>query len=613
MRVLAVVAGGVLYAFALPPFDWWECAWFALVPLLWAVRGGSVASAFRYGVLCGYAMGWAVTWCFADAAARYFSLPFPVAVAALSTWYLVVCGVPFGCFAMASVMLFRSRRDGEVVFLVPVMWVATEWLRGYLMGQPWALLGYTQYGERSLIQVATITGVYGVSFLVALGNSALAMLLRRPGSAWTRWAIGGALAIILTCATAGSIALQPGPPEPGAAHEVAVVQTNVSPQLHWTRAYTDSQVAAHLRASEALPIGGPSLIVWPEHSVPRGYHSITHRDEDGRWQRVLALAQREPIGAPSFRQSALGSDSLHENSVGPALPCEDRSAGTIGNRAGIQLRSRSGRDGQPIDRPAWSDGAGGLDALRIDVGIPRRARVGPRRDRPSGALDQGRQLLLRWSTAQRHASCRPSGGNGSARGDVLSVDVLARVRPAIIRPGHDRAARPVRHRQGVQPLPGATQEHAVGRPPGDDHTIAGDSLGVDVARIGATLIDPHDDGASDPIGRDPGRKLLVRGRADREPIDRPSGSQASIRGNSDRENVGVEGTRCGPRHQDATLAVRACVTLLIPGGDAHRNAVVRPVRHAGCGDVLGEDIGIPGTVVAPHRDRATGSVRNDLG
>ena len=129
MRVLAVLAGGVLYALALPPFDWWGCAWFALVPLLWAVRGATVASAFRYGVLCGYAQGWAVTWCFADAAARYFGLPFPVAVAALSTWYLVVCGVPFGCFAMASVLLFRTRRDGEVVFLVPVVWVASEWLR----------------------------------------------------------------------------------------------------------------------------------------------------------------------------------------------------------------------------------------------------------------------------------------------------------------------------------------------------------------------------------------------------------------------------------------------------------------------------------------------------
>jgi apolipoprotein N-acyltransferase len=82
----------------------------------------------------------------------------------------------------------------------------------------------------------------------------------------TRWAIGGALAIVVGSATVGSLAMRNA--GGGDLHEVAVVQTNVAPQLHWTRAYTDAQLAAHLRASEALPIG-PSLIVWPEHSVPR--------------------------------------------------------------------------------------------------------------------------------------------------------------------------------------------------------------------------------------------------------------------------------------------------------------------------------------------------------
>src|SRR5688572_2599609 len=99
MRVLAAIAGGVLYALALPPFDLSAFAWVALVPLLWVVRGQSPGSAFRYGILAGYAMAWAVTWCFADAAARYFELPFPLAITTVATWYFVICGVPFGCFA----------------------------------------------------------------------------------------------------------------------------------------------------------------------------------------------------------------------------------------------------------------------------------------------------------------------------------------------------------------------------------------------------------------------------------------------------------------------------------------------------------------------------------
>ena len=95
MRPVAVVFGGVLYALALPPFDWAVCGWLTLAPLIWVLRGQSAATAFRYGVLYGYVSGWAVTWCFAEAAMRYFELPFPVAVAALALWYLVVCGIPF--------------------------------------------------------------------------------------------------------------------------------------------------------------------------------------------------------------------------------------------------------------------------------------------------------------------------------------------------------------------------------------------------------------------------------------------------------------------------------------------------------------------------------------
>jgi apolipoprotein N-acyltransferase len=270
MWALAVVTGGVLYALALPPFDRAAFAWLALVPLLSAIRRESTASAFRYGVLSGYASGWAVTWCFADAAARYFELPFPVAVAAVSVWYLVVCGLPFGCFAAGSAVLIRTRSVGESLFLVPALWVATEWLRGYVMGQPWGLLGYTQYAQRDLIQIATLTGVYGVSYLVALGNALVAALLVHREVGVARWAVASAVATVIVCYVGGALSV-PGAEMQGAgpAHEVAIVQTNVAPTLRWTRAYTDAQVGAHVRASDDPAVAGASLIVWPENSVPR--------------------------------------------------------------------------------------------------------------------------------------------------------------------------------------------------------------------------------------------------------------------------------------------------------------------------------------------------------
>jgi apolipoprotein N-acyltransferase len=272
MRTAAVALGGILYALALPPFDWAVCGWLTLVPLLWVVRRETVASAFRYGMLYGYAFGWAATWCFAEAAARYFHLPLPLAVAAVAVWYLVVCGLPLGLFAAGSALLF-ARRHRFTWITVPALWVATEVLRGRIMGQPWDLLGYTQHENVALIQIAAVTGVYGVSYVLALASTVLADLgrdLRRPGV--SRAAVGRALvapaAVIVLCWLGGRVVVPAGPVAEADSKQVAIVQTNVSPSFHWTRAYTDAQVAAHVRATEQIP-NGPALIVWPENSVPR--------------------------------------------------------------------------------------------------------------------------------------------------------------------------------------------------------------------------------------------------------------------------------------------------------------------------------------------------------
>jgi apolipoprotein N-acyltransferase len=268
MRIAAVLAGGILYALALPPWDWAVCGWLTLVPLLWAIRGQSVGSAFRLGLLYGYAVGWAATWCFADAAMRYLRLPLPLASAAVALWYLVVVGVPMGGFAAAAAWFDRSRARGLGIVLVPATWVATELIRGRAIGQPWDLLGYTQHTHVALIQLAAVTGVYGVSFLLALGNLVIARTLVPDGRPFGRRlrALVGPGALVAACWIVGALATRTV--ESGEARQIAVVQTNVAPRLAWTRAYTDTQVAAHVSASNALP-RGPALIVWPENSVPR--------------------------------------------------------------------------------------------------------------------------------------------------------------------------------------------------------------------------------------------------------------------------------------------------------------------------------------------------------
>jgi len=272
-RVLLVLAGAGLYGLALPPFDCSCLAWLTLVPLLVAVRARPVRQAFAYGVLYGCAFGWVVTGWAAQAAARYFALGFPVATVALSVFYLLVSVPTFGLFAAGAAALLGDGREDGGRLAVPALWVATELVRGRLVGQPWGLLGYTQHAHAGLIQVAAVTGVYGVSFLLASGNLAVAEVIERFRAGHSRTAL---LPLVPTSLLLGAVWLggatvvARGPVGGFTARPVAIVQTNIAPAFHWSQFYADREVLAHAQATADLPAGfHPALVVWPENAVPR--------------------------------------------------------------------------------------------------------------------------------------------------------------------------------------------------------------------------------------------------------------------------------------------------------------------------------------------------------
>ncbi|TMB44630.1 MAG: apolipoprotein N-acyltransferase [Deltaproteobacteria bacterium] len=273
LRALAVVAGAGAYALALPPFDHAALAWLTLVPLLLVVRTASPRHAFAWGALYGFAAAWTATWWLAQAVARYFAAGILPAALAMSAAYGVAVAATFGLFAAGAALVVARRGTlSRRLVTVPALWTAVEVLRARVLGQPWALLGYTQHAQIGLIQVAAVTGVYGVSFLVALGNAAIveALVALREGRG--RREAGAALAV--PAAVIGGVWLigmaraLAGPAGGFAAQPVAVVQTGVPPAFHWTRAYAEQQLMAHVRATEALPIErGPALIIWPENAL----------------------------------------------------------------------------------------------------------------------------------------------------------------------------------------------------------------------------------------------------------------------------------------------------------------------------------------------------------
>ena len=79
--------------------------------------------------------------------------------------------------------LIAARRNGfslRALVFTPFLWVAVEMARTYITGFPWDLLGTTQIDNIPLSRVATVTGVYGISFEIVLVNTAVAAAFLVP-------------------------------------------------------------------------------------------------------------------------------------------------------------------------------------------------------------------------------------------------------------------------------------------------------------------------------------------------------------------------------------------------------------------------------------------------
>ncbi len=174
------LAGAVFMLAAFPGFSLWLMAWVAIIPMLMhaercRTRQGAFLSGFSTGVLFFAGL---LYWLPA-AINRYGDIPLAGAAGVFAA-ACAVLAVFFGLFTLAMQRMYR-RLGIRAVFLAPFVWTALEFARNHLAvtGFPWGLLGVSQAMVTPLLQIADITGIYGVSFLVATGNVTLFVLLRR--------------------------------------------------------------------------------------------------------------------------------------------------------------------------------------------------------------------------------------------------------------------------------------------------------------------------------------------------------------------------------------------------------------------------------------------------
>lgn len=275
-------------ALAFPSVGLAGFAWVAPGMLVMSALGTSGAWAFRLGYLSGW-VRWLVSLCW------LLQIPFPLgAIAgwlALSSYLAFYSGVWVWCCCRLLPPDIAEARDaggqgvidrfGAMTMLqrqlwtlaCAALWVALEMVQGrFLTGFPWNYLGVSQFQLLPIIQIASIAGVYGVSFVlvwfsVALGCAAVVGLRNQTGA---RLFWGDLMAPMLAVMVVAWFGVRQIVQQPKADRLItaALVQPSIPQTLIWDPNENSNRFRQLIELSQRALESKPDLLIWPEAAVP---------------------------------------------------------------------------------------------------------------------------------------------------------------------------------------------------------------------------------------------------------------------------------------------------------------------------------------------------------
>ncbi|MFA5339890.1 MAG: apolipoprotein N-acyltransferase [Candidatus Omnitrophota bacterium] len=257
--VFLPLLSALLLTLSYPAFNFSFLAWFALIPMLIAIRGEKPWQAFFTGCITGLLFfGATLYW------VGYVAI---IGIAVLAVYLAFF----FGIFAVGVDILAMQFEKPRLRFalLVSCLWVAVEFLRSHLFtGFGWALLGHTQWETLPIIQIADVTGAYGVSFLIVFTNVLISSKIKKKIKGHKPEPRYLALLVIALIIVAVYGYYRVDRKFEGETVKISVIQGNIPQSEKWDERYADAILNKYINLTKEAAKDKPDLIIWPETSVP---------------------------------------------------------------------------------------------------------------------------------------------------------------------------------------------------------------------------------------------------------------------------------------------------------------------------------------------------------
>jgi len=268
--IILSLFSGILIILSFPNFNLEFLAWFALVPLFYSIEGKGLYHSFKLGFFTGFVSFLGILYWIIVAVHTYGNVPF-----ILSGLILLLLVIYLSLFTGAFTFLTRliqTRSGIQTILFTPILWVALEYLRSFLLtGFPWAYLGHTQYLNLPFIQMADITGVYGLSFVILFVNATLCWVLHQwPKRTFPFKEVAITILVLLVFLIYGYIKIKhvdretiKSPPL-----KVGLVQGNIDQSIKWNESFQLETLKIYRGLSMRVAEDKPDLIIWPETATP---------------------------------------------------------------------------------------------------------------------------------------------------------------------------------------------------------------------------------------------------------------------------------------------------------------------------------------------------------
>jgi len=202
--------------------------------------------------------------------AEVFAVLMPVAV------LLMPAGLALFYAAVAALAAPFWRTGSYRVLALALSFSAMEWLRGHVLtGFPWNVLGYAITYPVSLMQSASVFGVYGLTLIAVLIFALPPVLWSEAPHRWSRRAaLVTALLPLLAASVSGHIRLARAIPATVPGVKIRIVQPSVPQRDKWRPEYQQQIFLDHIDLSRRDAAGmlddlaGITHVVWPEAAMP---------------------------------------------------------------------------------------------------------------------------------------------------------------------------------------------------------------------------------------------------------------------------------------------------------------------------------------------------------